>query len=745
MSLLNQWPITSGVTDKVTLGPLNAGYEKSSLPDRITIRGTRYTRWLAVANVKDIRKRKSTIWASGEQLVKEKDGVSHYFCYHCEAEGRKQELFVVNGNTGPLHHLLRDHGIDKDGNKVHRPANKGVVSTMVSLVTNKSLDRFKRLLVRWIVYCHVAFRMLENAYFRELVAFMNNGLSAYLPRAASTIRTWILEEYAERKEALNSELYEALSDIHISFDGWSSPNSYSIISVNAHFIDKGGKRRTERLAFRRMLGEHTGNNIAAALLAVITEWSIRGRVGYFMADNAANNDVAIDAVLRAVYPKMPEKQRKARRLRCLGHITNLIAKAMLLGKGGGKAMAELDRNTEKGAFEKVESFWRNRGAIGRLHNIIKWIRASTQRLEAFEGVRCSGAEAVMFNDLRLIQDNSTRWNSFYYMLSRAWSLRERITEFCRLHRTEKTIRDNTLTPNDWDQIDRLHNALHVFELTTMTTQGNQKHLYDWYPTLQFTLDYTSKFSTEFKEEAELDERFGYLSACCDHAWQKAEKYWKLTDDTPLVYAAVVLNPTLKHGWFEDLWSEGDEEQQGYILQVRKLVKELWISDYRPSATPLPLVTTTAVDSEDLRDHLYQYKRRKVTTTGRVDALDNYLSIDCVTDTKEAPLDVLQWWFDRRYTEPELSKFAFDTLALPLQSDEPERSFSAGRDMITYRRSRLQEDVIEACSCLRSWYGAPSKDAFDSEPIEQWEVAERGTEVSDGVESSAETAESLFVR
>ena len=135
--------------------------------------------------------------------------------------------------------------------------------------------------------------------------------------------------------------------------------------------------------------------------------------------------------------------------------------------------------------------------------------------------------------------------------------------------------------------------------------------------------------------------------------------------------------------------------------------------------------STLVDSEDLREHLQAFKRRKVATTStRIDALDNYLSIDCVVDSPEEPIDVLQWWFERRLSEPELARFAFDTLAIPLQSDEPERSFSAGRDLITYRRSCLQMEVIEAASCLRSWFGAPVKTAFDEDEgpsIDQWTV------------------------
>jgi hypothetical protein len=57
--------------------------------------------------------------------------------------------------------------------------------------------------------------------------------------------------------------------------------------------------------------------------------------------------------------------------------------------------------------------------------------------------------------------------------------------------------------------------------------------------------------------------------------------------------------------------------------------------------------------------------------------------------------------------------AFDVLSIPLISDNNERSFSSGRDMITYRRTRLRSDIIEACQCLRSWYQL-KEELFDSE-------------------------------
>ena len=165
-----------------------------------------------------------------------------------------------------------------------------------------------------------------------------------------------MDEYRARKDKLKLELSEALSSIHLSFDTWSSPNGFSILSVFAHYIDSGGNRRTRAIAFRRLRGEHSSENIGDKLLEIIGEYGFGGRVGYFQADNATNNDTAIEHVLKALYPNMSAKQRRSFRLRCLGHISNLCARAILLGRSSSKMLKELELSTEKGAWEKVEAF-----------------------------------------------------------------------------------------------------------------------------------------------------------------------------------------------------------------------------------------------------------------------------------------------------------------------------------------------------------------------------------------------------
>ena len=57
-----------------------------------------------------------------------------------------------------------------------------------------------------------------------------------------------------------------------------------------------------------------------------------------MLMNCKSNDKAVSAVLRQLFPGMQQRQILARRLRYPGHITNLVARAMILGQNAGKAL-----------------------------------------------------------------------------------------------------------------------------------------------------------------------------------------------------------------------------------------------------------------------------------------------------------------------------------------------------------------------------------------------------------------------
>ncbi|SMR56166.1 unnamed protein product [Zymoseptoria tritici ST99CH_3D1] len=653
-------------SDNVTLCEESPSFDKALHKDTFLVRGVKYTRCAVVVSPHSAkgRKGKSPVWKAGEALLCSKDSKKYYYCYHCETSGRDQELPMCNnGNTGALNHLFSRHQLDRQTGAPVIAKEPGVKTSFTNgvvyqqLTIKHSLLDFKRLIVRWMVYCHIAFRMVENEYFRDLVNFLSSSMGGFLPRAASTIRGWIMEAYAEEKVKVQRELRDAVSSVHLSFDGWTSPNNYSILSVFAHFVDKDGIRRQRLLAFRRTYGAKSALNEAAALMEVIKEYSLERKLGYFMCDNIGTNDALVDLILKELYPHWTAKQRLARRLRCLGHIANLCARALLLGAGAGKALAALEAKVRKGALDAVELFWSQKGAVGMLHNTVRFMRGSPQRIERFAEVVVGGV-LEQFDELKLIQDNDTRWNSTFYMIARALDLKERIDKFVKgwlkEHKQETELKNNRLKAQHWKQLDRIHDTLKIFESATINSQGNRRDLCDYYPTISFILDTLNNCKTEFANDAVEDPSYTYISQCCDHAWHKTEKYYLLCDNAPILYAAVYLNPLAKKQWFKGQWTQ--PEQAGWLDAVDEQVTELW-HEYKAAAT----TTTTAPSStaprpadESMDARLRDFKRVKMThrTDAMLDELAEYLSTDPLPDpqyisgeyNKAIPkFDALNWW------------------------------------------------------------------------------------------------------
>jgi len=703
-------------SDKITLCSTNPAFSESTCLDKFTIHGNQYTRKSAFASLRRSRERRSPIWRFGEDLVRVEDGAEVYYCWTCECEKKQQELPILKGNSSALNHMM-SHGYNREGVKTERSAHTVLGTTaLYTLVTATRLESFKALLIRWIVYCHIAFAMLENENFRDLLACLNKSVADLLPRARATLRKWVMEEYLAQREILKEELAQAISSIHLSFDLWTAPNYIAILSIYGHWISPSGQRMNKLLAFRRVFGKHAGENQAQIVLEVLRELRIQDRVGCLVGDNAAVNDTAVSAILGGLHPTLTKKQRSAFRIRCLGHNINLCAHALIFGKGRGDRREAFARAERKGDESDLASVWRQIGAVGRLHNIVKYIRWSPQRREEFANC-IQGGEIADFDHLELIQDNDTRWNSFYLAISRALEVKDRLDMFCKKHKPDPrsgALTNDLLTHTHWYHLSRLRDCLNMFHIATLEAEGNGAFFYDWFPQLSWLLDELDNWRVDFADEAAKDPTFATLSEAAQHAWLKCEKYYKLTDDTPFPYAAVILNPTMKKQWFVDRWASGTAEQRAWISQVEEQVRQHWLQFYKHKGRPIrpsppsPGRAVPSAASDELRERLRVYKRVKLGCEALpedVDDFEEYLRTNLTPHS--ATFDPIKYWLHRRQATPQLAMFALDCLAIPSMSDDCERSFSSGRDLIHYKRSRLLCDVIEACTCLRDWYGKPS--------------------------------------
>ena len=111
--------------------------------------------------------------------------------------------------------------------------------------------------------------------------------------------------------------------------------------------------------------------------------------------------MAVDHILCSLYPGMSAAARKRRRLRCLAHIINLVAKAFLLGPKADDVADELFLAQHQYDFQKLAAIWRKHGPLGRLQNLIRHIRLTPQRREKFKTCQVDAGSWKEFNMLEV--------------------------------------------------------------------------------------------------------------------------------------------------------------------------------------------------------------------------------------------------------------------------------------------------------------------------------------------------------
>ena len=173
----------------------------------------------------------------------------------------------------------------------------------LSTVDTQTLDPavLEHLYIRWIVSCGVSFRMASREEFRTLLQYLNPEVNNWLPHSTTTIQLWTIRTYDTEKLRIQQKVQSALSKVHFTVDLWTSPNSLAIIGIIGHYIAENGDLQHSVLALQELNGEHTGQNQAESIMEVINDYGIASKVGYFMMDNASNNDTMIEALSTRTY------------------------------------------------------------------------------------------------------------------------------------------------------------------------------------------------------------------------------------------------------------------------------------------------------------------------------------------------------------------------------------------------------------------------------------------------------------
>lgn len=279
----------------------------------------------------------------------------------------------------------------------------------------------------------------------------------------NTVKADIDQYFEIAKATIKECLSLARSRIHISYDLWTSLNHKAMIAIVVHWTGEDYEVKTALLAVREVHGKHTGENIANVVYPVMKEYDIHTRFGYYIRDSATNNDKSfkyLDQFMRDEgYNGFSVDQR---RLHCFAHEMQIAVKGLLFGPNV-KELEEYPATTsvtEEEKYEYARKKWRAFGAIGKLHNEIKYIRGSPQRREAYSIIRDKLEKEVQKKLKVPVMDNDIRWGSVMDMVDYALENRVHLDMYCR---GIKELEDDRLTEQDWVDLDAVQ--YYKFNLT----------------------------------------------------------------------------------------------------------------------------------------------------------------------------------------------------------------------------------------------------------------------------------------
>ena len=413
------------------------------------------------------------------------------------------------------------HFINADLNNPH---DQFLVSKLRGRFSSKGL---RILLLDWITYHNLPFNIVNTERFQRILLYGNPILDATHIPSAKTLLRMLESEYRGAVGPVTEVLRSARSQIHFSFDGWTSKSYTSFLGINAQFIDNHFIQHRILLGLRPLSGRHNGASLADEVADTLAFWQINDpdKVGYFTLDNAANNDTCMDD-LAFEHRFSPEE----RRIRCAAHIFNLCVRAMLYGskredfaaiiaadgddRDDGEEQLDqaideaLDKEMEDDMDEDLEANtavrvpeedllsshpapeeitgatfreYSEHGAPGMLHNIGIQLRASPQLYEQF--LQSQRKESGHQSTLHWVFNNATRWNSDMRMMERALRLRPALNTFFNdvqnrweteglCDKPKPAVLQYRLSAYDWKVIEILVKLLKPFDVATKQLQGD---------------------------------------------------------------------------------------------------------------------------------------------------------------------------------------------------------------------------------------------------------------------------------
>ncbi|KAF6804545.1 transposase-like protein [Colletotrichum musicola] len=312
--------------------------DASGDPQREAIATFKGTRYVPANDVATSSTRGRTSWISRHGLfVRElrRDGVtlgkSFWACGLCDHR-KVNRLFVASSTASPIYYLEKEHKVYRDTPEGSSTDDSRIASQSEAFPSRLSRDTIQELALGAIISSNLAFSIFEDPFLEQMLQTLNPALFNATSWKRTLLRSRLNTVFDAKRIIIHEDLQAAISRIHLAFDLWTSPSRAAIMGVSAHYIDSEGTLQQRLIALREQYGAHTGDNLALNLADVIADWDLAGRLGCLVSDNATNNDKCGSTLFQQIQPSYTFDDVTHRRIRCYGHVLNLVGRAFLYGE-----------------------------------------------------------------------------------------------------------------------------------------------------------------------------------------------------------------------------------------------------------------------------------------------------------------------------------------------------------------------------------------------------------------------------
>ena len=325
-----------------------------------------------------------------------------------------------------------------------------------------------------IIVRRLPFSCVEWPEWHAFIQALNPQGHAFMPTSHNTIKQRIETWFPQAKDIVRRRLQSSQTRIHLAVDIWTSPSHDLLLAICASFVDAQDRFRNVLIALRTVRG-HSGLNQWESLYPVLKDYGIMENIGTLIGDNSTTNDTLCRTMATHLSTECQINWNQTfQRLRCMGHVLNLIIKAFLFAdEREEQVMESYDREDESGEEpddkrrkERAISIRNRMGAMGKIHNVVVHIRASPNRTNEFEAI--AGKSIPL--------DNRTRWNSWFRMLNTALETKvlNALRNYTEMHISDGTIdKRDELLPSDITLCRTIEQFLSIFESATLFLEGQQ--------------------------------------------------------------------------------------------------------------------------------------------------------------------------------------------------------------------------------------------------------------------------------